>query len=383
MAEWISASTMLRRSDSRSSSVNAGQRRSSNSPPPPTEGKIIKVNGNSSDNEAVAKAADPESGLRPGSVRRTSSLQSLWSLGNEQIVTIVGRARDVKQPPDQQAANVAEDHLEARLGLDGRLVSLGGSRCQLQLGGFAGLKPGGEMRKAMSSVLSDEAMNATCLHRLLDDLAGAAFMAFAAWHGWEGGLNSHVERTGMPSPADRDVTDVCISYAPGSPSIRADGRGREDIARQPEGPPAAAFTDTQAFHALTKHDGPDEWRLRRTDVWRDGNALFVDAWFQDSCAIFGNPDKRRIFHEYGLLAKVDAEALTLESVDVTPHVLPYLTCEAAPATAAMLLGHHVAELRKQVPAQLRGPSGCTHLNDMLRSLLDVVSLARQVRGRIS
>lgn len=336
------------------------------------------MNGQTSNMKAMTQSATAAHSLRPGAVRRTVSLQSLWSTGTEPFFPIVGRVRDIKALPDGQFTTLAEDHLEARLGFDGYLVSVTGSRCEQQLSGFSSLRPGGEMRKAMAAVMPGESRDATRLHRLLDDLAGAAFLSFTAWLGWEGGARSYSERTGMPSPAGRDVTDVCISYESGSPSIRADGRGREEISRKPEAPAAVGFTDSQAFHALVEYDGPNAWRLRRTDVWHEGDTLFVDAWLQDSCGLFGNPDRRRIFHEYDLSARVDRATLTLQSIDVTPIVLPYLTCEAAPATAAKMLGHHIAELRMLVPAQLRGPAGCTHLNDMLRSLIDVEALAAQV-----
>lgn len=334
----------------------------------PPEGKVNGVNGHISDMEA----------LPPGAVRRTSSLQSLWNAGTDPFFPVLGRSRDIRALPDGRFSTLAEDRVDVKLGFDGRLASLSGSRCQQQLSGFAGLRPGGEMRKAMAGVMPGEAENATRLHRLLDDLAGAAYMSFTAWLGWEGGMDAYIERTGMPSPAQRDVTDVCLSYAPGSPSIKPDGRGREEISRKPEAPAAVGFTESQAFHAVAEHDGPNAWRLRRTDIWHKGDALFVDAWFQDSCGLAGKPDRRRIFHEYGLSARVDRTTLTLEAVDVTPIVLPYLTCEAAPATAARMLGHHVAELRMLAPAQLRGTAGCTHLNDMLRSLIDVESLAAQI-----
>ena len=336
------------------------------------------MNGQTSNIEAVGRSATAAHPLRLGAVRRTSSLQSLWRNGTEQFVPIIGRARDIKALPDGQFATLDEDHIEAKLGFDGRLVSITGTRCQQQLRGFAGLRPGGEMRKAMAGVMPGETAGATRLHRLLDDLAGAAYMSFTAWLGWDGGMNAYTKRTGMPSPAQRDVTNVCLSYAPDSPSIKADGRGREEISRKPEALAAAGFTGSQAFHAVAEHDGPNQWRLRRTDVWCEGDMLFVDAWFQDSCGLLWNPDSRRIFHEYGLSAKVDRMSLKLRSVDVTPIVLPYVTCEAAPATAARMLGHHVAELRMLAPAQLRGTAGCTHLNDMLRSLIDVEALAAQV-----
>lgn len=335
------------------------------------------MNEQTFNNESDARASASSHRLPLGAVRRTSSLQSQWSIDTGQFVPIIGRVRDIKALANGQFATLGEDCIEARLSFEGRLVSLTGNRCQTQLSSFADLRPGGEMRKAMAVVMPGETNAATRLHRLLDDLGGAAFMSYTAWLGW-GGMRAYTERTGMRAPDQRDVTNVCISYAAGAPSIGANGRGREEISRKPEAPAAVGFGDSQAFHAVAEHKGPNEWRLRRTDVWAEGDALFVDAWFQDSCGLFSNLNRRRIFHEYCLSATVDRTSLTLQSVDVTPIVLPYPTCETAPATAARMVGHRVAELRLLAPAQLRGAAGCTHLNDMLRSLIDIEALAAEV-----
>ena len=54
-----------------------------------------------------------------------------------------------------------------------------------------------------------------------------------------------------------------------------------------------------------------------------------------------------------------------------PRVLPYDECPLAVRNVAALAGLPLSELRGAVLERLRGPLGCTHLNDMLRALADV------------
>lgn len=315
---------------------------------------------------------------RPGSIRRTSSLQSLWTVGSERSFTMVGQARDRFTSRDGETRIVANDDLRAEFDIDRRIVSLVGNRRQDRLQGFVGLNPGGEMRQAMAVDLADEERDATGLHRLLDDLAGAAFMSFSAWFSWHGGVAAYARAVQIPEPDRRKVEGVCISFAPGSPSMNAEGRAMPEEAAQPVGPYPAVFSDAEGFHELVRHDGPSSARLRCTDVWREDGKIIVDAWFQDSSALPGIPDQRQVYHEYGLHARIDPDTHVLEAIEVQPYVLPHLTCYAAPATAEKMLGNPVGELRTLVPVQLRRTAGCTHLNDMLRSLHDVGALADKI-----
>lgn len=318
---------------------------------------------------------------RAGSIRRTSSLQSLWTKNDEPTYTIIGRARDLATFADRDPVVIAEDSIRVGMGGDGRLTSLTGSRLENRLERFAGLYPGGELRKAMAAAMPEEGHGETPLHRLLDDLAGAAFMSMAAWYAWDGGIEGHAARTNVLSPTERPVEGVCLSYVPGSPAMAEDGRGVDQNANHPLGPVPLSIEDPAGFHALLPNDGPNEWRLRRTDLWREGDALLVDAWFQDSTALPRDPDRRVIFHEYGIMARIDSTTLDFTDVSVTPHVLPYVTCHAAPATAKVLVGQNVRDLRQLVIARLRGTAGCTHLNDMLRALQDVAGLADSLTGQ--
>jgi Protein of unknown function (DUF2889) len=65
----------------------------------------------------------------------------------------------------------------------------------------------------------------------------------------------------------------------------------------------------------------------------------------------------------------------LRAVTPVPRVLPYDECPLAVLNVPTLVGLPLSELRTAVLRRLRGPLGCTHLNDMLRALADVPGLA--------
>ena len=108
----------------------------------------------------------------------------------------------------------------------------------------------------------------------------------------------------------------------------------------------------------------------------------VDAFFQDSSTL---PEGgRQSIHEYTLTAQADLDTGTVRAVTPVPRVLPYRECPLAVGNTGALAGLPMGELRGAVLEQLRGPLGCTHLNDMLRALAAVPALARQLqpaRGR--
>ena len=331
-------------------------------------------------NEQANRTAVRQPPRRPDSVRRTSSIQSLWDDGNYKTCHMVGRATDIETDRDGRPRIIAEDGIEAEARPDRRLMSITGSRHREILARFAGLSAGGDLRNAMAKDLADDVADRSCLFRLLDDLAGAALMSVAAWYSWKGGAREYARRAETMSPVDRQVAGACLSYVPGSISMKEDGRGQEEISAQSDGPLPFSLEDPDGFHALVENDGPNEWRLRRTDIWMEGDGEIVaDCWFQDSAAIFGATDRRRIFHEYSMLARIEGSSMTLASVEVTPHVLPYMTCRASVTTPNVLLNRNINDFRSLVPALLGRTAGCTHLNDMLRALPDAAALSRNLR----
>ena len=54
---------------------------------------------------------------------------------------------------------------------------------------------------------------------------------------------------------------------------------------------------------------------------------------------------------------------------------PFPNVQGAVHNTQRLIGASIADIRNEVLANLRGPEGCTHLNDALRALAEVPRLA--------
>jgi hypothetical protein len=113
-------------------------------------------------------------------------------------------------------------------------------------------------------------------------------------------------------------------------------------------------------------------RARRIDVWREGGDVRIEAGFQDSGT---NPNGgRTAIHEYLLHATARGPELTLAEITVEPRVLPYRECPNAAPNADRMIGQKLSDFRQSVLTTLPGTLGCTHLNDVLRSLAEVPQL---------
>ena len=105
----------------------------------------------------------------------------------------------------------------------------------------------------------------------------------------------------------------------------------------------------------------------------------MDAMFQDTGVVPGS--FRAVVHEYRLLARAapGADGLVLTGITAIPGSLPYSECLSPQFSVRRLVGTPLPQLRRKVLAELRGPIGCTHLNDAIRSLAEVGRLAEHLR----
>jgi hypothetical protein len=71
---------------------------------------------------------------------------------------------------------------------------------------------------------------------------------------------------------------------------------------------------------------------------------------------------------------VDVPAGRIGSISARAHVLPWMECPGALASAQRVAGMELSELRARVRKEFVGRSTCTHLNDSLRSLADISAL---------
>jgi len=120
-------------------------------------------------------------------------------------------------------------------------------------------------------------------------------------------------------------------------------------------------------------------RRRRLDVVADhttGATHRLDVHFRDSHM---DPDgEETVVHEYSLDGTVDAVRGRVVTLTARAHVLPWMECPGALASAGRLVGAPLDGLRSTVRRDFKGTSTCTHLNDMLRSLSDVGALVAEL-----
>ena len=129
------------------------------------------------------------------------------------------------------------------------------------------------------------------------------------------------------------------------------------------------------WHSLDEQKGVAMRRARRMDVWLD-QRLWMDIGFQDSAT---TPNGERVaVHEYRVLASADAESFKLLSIEADPRILPYRECPAAALNVSKMIGVPLERFRKEVTVELAGTLGCTHLNDVLRSMSDAPQLAKHL-----
>jgi hypothetical protein len=311
---------------------------------------------------------------RPGSVRRTSTIDMTWPDGWGTSMTLVGHARDLLTPADAAAPTVlAEDVVHVTVAPDRTITSIASDPPRSALSRLVGARGGGRLRSALAEVVPDERTTGTPLYLLLDDLAGATLVGGFAYSQWPDEWPEDWKKRRGRATTGRRMDGVCVGFRPGSSALNPDGTSRwtHDIRSVR---PLGDANDTAGWHRLEQITDVSMRRARRIDTWLDGEIIEIDAFFQDSATV---PAGGRVaVHEYQLRATADRGSGELTSVTAVPRVLPYAECPLAALNVDRTVGTPFATLRERVLEELKGTAGCTHLNDMLRALAEVPVLAR-------
>lgn len=316
---------------------------------------------------------------RPGSIRRTSSIDTDWPEGRSGAMRIRGHARDIVSLQGGNAAVVtAEAQIDVLLSPLREIIQIDACPANPAIHLLVGKRAGGHLRAAINDVLPEERATGSPLYLLVDDLAGASLVAGWAWSRWDADWLDRLKQAGSTSTAGRNgrMDGVCIGFAPGSSALRPDGSSstQQSCAIVPQLENAA---DPLGWHELPSQTGVGMRRARRIDVWPDGDLIRVESGFQDSATSPGG--ERVAVHEYTLEAAIDRTTGRLQEVTAQPRVLPYAECPTAAANVHRLVGEDVSALRFAVLRTLAGTSGCTHLNDCLRALAEVPQLCQELQ----
>lgn len=316
---------------------------------------------------------------RPGSVRRTATIDMVWPGGLGTPLHLVGRSRDLLTPPGGDARVLGEAGMRVEMAQYRTVTAIEVSPAREGIGGLVGAVGGSELRSAIDRALPGEREEATPLHLLLDDVAGTSLISGFAWTRAEPALLERLKRDaaakgGPMSPAFgmRKGRIICSG-------LRPDGWAQTHWKHEMSPTHAVVKAgDIRAPHdPLAWHEFPPDPELgmrrhRRIDVWREGDEVRVDAFFRDVC---WEPDGSQIaLHEYTVDARIDASDLTLVFVEAKPRVLPFPECQWAAQHADHLVGMPVTGFRTRVQETITELKACTHLNDMLRCLAEVPAL---------
>ena len=254
--------------------------------------------------------------------------------------------------------------------MDRRILSIAATPPRTGVDALRGRRAGGHLRADIAQALPADNRAGTPLHLILDDLSGVSLISPWAWSRWDPAWMVKMARLKADPKyaAQFDRENICAGLRTGSSglSFTADGIATGDL-RDP--------ADPEGWHAFPPQEGPGMRRARRIDVSRDA-VIRIDTHFQDSAS---TPEGvRSALHEYRVRATADTVSLELLSVEAEPRVLPFAECPAAATNVSRLVGTPLHMLRQVVLEELKGPTGCTHLNDALRAMADVPVLLRYI-----
>ncbi|MEH6757304.1 MAG: DUF2889 domain-containing protein [Parasphingorhabdus sp.] len=327
---------------------------------------------------AMTKAPSDPSGyspLRPaGSIRRTTTIDTIWPEGYGRPMAMTGTGRDYLTPLDgAPGRKLALDQFRMLSSPMREILAVEVEPHRENINMLIGCRAGSQSRSILAEVLAVDRKAGTPLFQLFDDFAGASLVAGWAWRLWVDDWDALIAKNGKPKHIGKggNMEGVCAGFAPGASSLKADGSPRNDIQSMAAVPSLVHPDDPEGWHPLADQKGCAMRRARRIDIWVD-DVVQIDIGFQDSANAPGGG--RIAVHEYRVRATADLKSLELLSIDVDPRILPYRECPAASPNASKMIGVKLGDLRETVLEQLRGTVGCTHLNDVLRSMTDVPQL---------
>jgi hypothetical protein len=321
--------------------------------------------------------------VRPsGSIRRTSSIDVSWPEGPEAPRQMVGRARDylTAAGSDRPGEILTESSFRLRMTEDKTITAIAAEPERRGIETMIGERGGNHLRTVLRERMPELIERNDPLYLVLDDISGTALVSAFAWSQWYPEL-AEVMRQRMAGPDMENVlqqrANICWGLQDGNTGLWAEGPPHS-VADADAGE-LVNPADPAGWHRFHDEDGPGFRRARRIDVIRDEMArkLRIDSAFQDSAKV--KEGGRVAIHEYLLRATCDLDTLEILTLEPEARILPFSECPGAVHNVERLIGKRLDAIRGEVLALLRGPEGCTHLNDALRALADVPALAQGLR----
>ena len=303
----------------------------------------------------------------PGSVRRSTNIDQHRGDRFE----VIAHGRDLRTAADATTSVLDEVRLRAELAPDGTITAIESDPPEPGLAGLIGCNNQRGFRAAMDEAVPHHRDGTTLLHQLLDDVPMAALIN---GYGWTRELGDDFD---LPAESADRLRDRCAGWVnDGVMLVAMDETGIFPIPLGPDAPDLDHPDDPLAWHDMEPMARKSVRRRRRIDLI-DGDPLRVDVHFRDSHLAADAAED--VLHEYTLQATVDPATLVILGAEAQARTLPWPECPNALASAGRIAGEPVGSLRAKVHADFRGTTTCTHLNDVLRSLAGVTSLAGGLR----
>jgi hypothetical protein len=309
---------------------------------------------------------------RPGSARRTTSIDMTRDDGSLDPVYLSGRARDLWTATDETVTELGSATLSATIELIARVVRhVEVTPPVAATSRLAGAPAMSGFRAAADKAAPELRQARDLRYTLLDDVPVATLISGHALSA--SNLLGDVARSGyLP------VADQCAGFATGGLLLTSFEAGDPVIVTGPEAPNLDHSDDPSAWHRVPALPRHAMRRRRRIDVHEESaGRVGIDAMFRDTYV--RSDGVETIIHEYTLVAVVDAETGVVVHSQATPRVLPWQECPGAVASAQRIAGMTLQDLHFRVRQELSGTSACTHLNDLLRSIADAEALIHLVK----
>jgi len=333
-----------------------------------------------------ARPTTPAPARPPGSIRRTTTIDTHRPEGLLGPPVVEARGRDLVTHPDGAARTVATAHVAARL--DGPAHRLQTITTDPEVPGAAalvGATVGPGFRAKVDRAAPDLVGSGALVYLLLDDLPGATLVSGYAM------LHAGIRGDAVPDESMAARGDLCAGWAvDASMMTMIREHGVNPTSLGPDAPPLTDGDDL-AVHPAEPLGPFGMRRFRRLDVIAPdapdapdtpdtpGGQYRVAVFFRDSHV--DGDGRESIVHEYRVDATLDAGAGSVTTITATADVLPWRECPGALASAERLVGHPLADLRPWVRQTFVGTSTCTHLNDVLRGFADLEHLVARLDAR--
>lgn len=312
----------------------------------------------------------------PGSLRRTSHLDSRIIDDPPTAVIVGGAARDLLTSSDGSAQVLAAADLRAALGPDRTLRSLE-TTPGIDVDALIGRSVGRGFRAAIESALPAERDARSPLFLLLDELPVMLVIS---------GYVSLFSEGGTSNPGVELQRDICSGFRTDGVMMRSfDSTGALPISIGPVGEDLSADDDV-AWHEIGGLVPGSMRRRRLVEIAHHGRGAWsFYGYFRDTYrASLDEPEI--VMHEYqihGTLDALDGPTRIVRSCVAEPLTLPWPECPHAAGSAGWIVGRSVDQIRDTVRFDYRGTDTCTHLNDLVRSLGDLDVLADSLTDALS